>query len=227
MGDGDWHQVQQGEWLAKIANHYHISDWRKTIWEHPNNADLAQNRDPNLLYPGDRIFIPGRKPKLVSRPVDAAHEFKVKRKWDEFFLKVFGAGGKPVANERFILDVGTRKYTGSTDKDGELHIPKMDPGAGDGSLLFPKKNLEVPVQMGQMNPGETGNADNYDNGISGLQMRLANLGYNPGDADGIFGPHTRAAVMEFQIFDMGLTPDKVTGQLDDDTRQAIIDKHGS
>ena len=45
-----------------------------------------------------------------------------------------------------------------------------------------------------------------------VQEDLASKGYHPGDVDGIFGPQTESAVMEFQN-DNGLVPDGEVGEL--------------
>jgi g-D-glutamyl-meso-diaminopimelate peptidase len=42
------------------------------------------------------------------------------------------------------------------------------------------------------------------------QTALKQLGYNPGELDGEFGPNTRNALQEFQR-DGGLTPDGIWG----------------
>jgi len=79
-----------------------------------------------------------------------------------------------------------------------------------------------------MNPPHEGGGkeqDFYDDGISGVQMRLLNLGYDPGPIDGIAGPLTRAALLQFQIFEMKRGPEAATGELDADTRQALLSKH--
>jgi hypothetical protein len=49
------------------------------------------------------------------------------------------------------------------------------------------------------------------------QMRLLNKGYNPGPADGLLGKQTRKAIANYQ-WDTGL---RITGELDDATRQAL------
>jgi len=46
--------------------------------------------------------------------------------------------------------------------------------------------------------------------VEELQRILTSLGYNPGPIDGIFGPRTRSAVIEFQM-DNGLVPDGIVG----------------
>jgi len=43
-----------------------------------------------------------------------------------------------------------------------------------------------------------------------IQSLLARIGYNPGAVDGIFGQHTRDAVIDFQV-DNGLVPDGIVG----------------
>ncbi len=52
-----------------------------------------------------------------------------------------------------------------------------------------------------------------------LQRRLAELGYSPGEADGILGPATRSALREFQL-DRGLIAD---GYPDERTRSALTE----
>ncbi|MEE4637665.1 MAG: lytic murein transglycosylase [Wenzhouxiangella sp.] len=53
--------------------------------------------------------------------------------------------------------------------------------------------------------------------LAGMQRQLAELGYSPGEADGILGPATRGALRAFQR-DQGLVPD---GYPDEATRNAL------
>lgn len=76
----DWYTIQSGDTLSKIAQEAGIADWR-TIYNDPQNADFRKKRpDPNKIYPGDKIWIPGN-PKtstgkkttfVVSRGIQAS-----------------------------------------------------------------------------------------------------------------------------------------------------------
>jgi cell wall-associated NlpC family hydrolase len=54
--------------------------------------------------------------------------------------------------------------------------------------------------------------------VKALQERLNELGYDCGDADGIFGTKTRAAVMQYQL-EAGLTVDGIAGK---ETQSALF-----
>jgi peptidoglycan hydrolase-like protein with peptidoglycan-binding domain len=56
-----------------------------------------------------------------------------------------------------------------------------------------------------------------DESVQQAQVRLKELGYDPGSMDGIWGPRTKSAVEKFQA-DKGL---KITGGLDEPTRNAL------
>ncbi len=54
------HTVVSGESLSKIAKNYSVNSWVQ-IYEHPANATFRAKRpNPNLIYPGDLIFIPNQ-----------------------------------------------------------------------------------------------------------------------------------------------------------------------
>lgn len=115
--------VVKGDWLNKIARNHGLASW-KDIYYHPKNADFRKlRRDPNLIYPGDKVWVPkappkghkthsGKSPTGVKRLV-ANLEVTVKDKTD----------GKPIENvsvqvllPEFVKDVtdasGKAKFTG-------------------------------------------------------------------------------------------------------------------
>jgi hypothetical protein len=52
------HEVEEGETLASIARLYGSRDWR-VVYRHPANRWLSrQRRDPDRIFPGDRVVIP-------------------------------------------------------------------------------------------------------------------------------------------------------------------------
>ena len=53
--------------------------------------------------------------------------------------------------------------------------------------------------------------------VKEIQQKLKAAGFDPGSIDGEFGPHTRAAVVAFQL-SLGLLPD---GEVGPQTAQAL------
>ena len=71
--------VKQGEYLSKIAKSFGFADY-KAIWDHPENAEFKKKRkNPNILYPGDNLFIPAKEGKEISGVTEQRHRFQVKR----------------------------------------------------------------------------------------------------------------------------------------------------
>jgi len=55
---GHIHVVQRGDTLSRIASSNGLPNWR-VIYDHPRNATFRARRpDPNLIHPGDQIYIP-------------------------------------------------------------------------------------------------------------------------------------------------------------------------
>jgi Putative peptidoglycan binding domain/LysM domain len=228
MEKGRWHTVKQGEWLSKIATMYMIPDW-KTIWDDPNNAKLQKSRDPNILFPGDKLFIPEQK--MEVRASGEKHKIVIKEPPETLRVTMLNADGSPIKDQKFCLTVGEKDYKGTTTGSGEVIVENLKlRGEHEGILDFPDIGMRFPVGLGHLNPTKKKSEEDdkdYDNGVSGLQMRLANLGFDPGPADGIAGPKTRNALLRFQIMVMERSNEKATGALDNETRDAIIKAYGN
>jgi hypothetical protein len=238
--DGIWHRVKQGEWITKIAAQYGIADWKAIIWNHPNNADLAKRRDSNILHPADRVFIPRNQPKELPCATDQTHTFVLQRAWDEFHTRLLYDDDRPIAHEKYTLSIGNQRFKGETDDAGAIHQSRIDPigqaGSHHGLLELPELRLRFYLKVGDLNPASPRSQTDgppYDDGVSGLLMRLRNLGYDPGNSsDDIFlqedqlPAEVQGAIADFQQIEMGLAATKITGNFDPDTRLAILAKHG-
>ena len=72
------HIVKPKETIAGIAKSYGFGNWHD-IYDHPANAKLREARpDPNLIHPGDKIFIPDKIEKNYNYATDKVHTTKVK-----------------------------------------------------------------------------------------------------------------------------------------------------
>jgi hypothetical protein len=234
MSQETWHTVKQGEWLSKIAAKYGLPDWN-IIWKDPHNADLAKRRNPNVLFPGDQLFIPEPAVREESGATNTRNQYVAKTFSDYFELTLLYPDGTPVKNKKYTLHITDPPLTGTTDANGHFKHDNLNPDElHSGVLQFPDTNLSIWIGLGNLNPAAKGSGNEiskYNDGLSGIQMRLSNLGYDPGSTDGEYDDSgaipsvTRQAIAMFQLKEMNLPPEKATGELDDDTRNAIIGKH--
>lgn len=214
------HIVKQGECLSSIARHYGLPSWR-TIYDHPNNAGFRAKRpDPNLIYPGDQLFIPGLEPREENASTDKRTTFRTTREGVRLAIRVHDEEGNAVANAKFrILAIDTQtEHTGSTNVEGIAEAPIPDDAEHAQLEVWPQgqDNAECwrwDILIGHLDPLDT---------VSGHQARLNNLGYDSGDVDGIKGPITEAAIKAFQT-DEALEPDGIVGPK---TTNAFRDTHG-
>jgi len=202
------HTVAQGECINSIAHQYGFF-W-ETLWNHPQNAQLKQSRkDPGILLPGDQVFIPERVPKTETRATGQMHRFRLKGVPALCRLQLF-EGEEPRANQRYEMIVGGKVLTGTTDAKGVL-TQSIPPDAREAQLTVGPDQAQFTIVFGHLDPiGE----------LSGVQARLANLGY-PCGASGELDEATRAALQEFQTR-FGL---KATGELDAATRDRLRSMH--
>src|SRR5215471_3729102 len=90
------HTVAQGEHLSGIAEKYGFRNY-EVIWNHGNNADLKKKRiNPNVLYPGDVLYIPDKVQKSQAVPTTAVHVFKVTVPTLKLSVIVRDRAGKPL-----------------------------------------------------------------------------------------------------------------------------------
>lgn len=201
--------IGEGESVLSIAKDEGFL-W-KTIWEHGNNAELRQKRkDPAVLFVGDRLFVPDKEGKEVSKATDQKHTFK--RKGDPVKLKIkLSYFDKPRANEKYVLQVAGKTFEGTTDGDGT--VMQMVPGnARTGVLILNGGKEQHTISIGELDPVDE---------IPGVQQRLNNMGFDCGSDSGELDDQTIEALKKFQAaHDL-----PVTGEIDAATKGKLKEVH--
>lgn len=185
----------------------------ETIWELPENQTLREKRQNlNILKKGDRIYICDRQLKEYSGQTEQLHKFRVRTLKVNFTLTLLNLG-EPRANENYILKVNGKSQSGCTDEEGKLS-EMIPPDARYGLLLLGENREEITINFGYVDPIDE---------ISGVQRRLQNLGFYEGAISDELNLETAAAVAEFQR-SVELPGE---GELNDETRQKLVEVHGS
>ena len=200
------HTVQEGDCIFSLAAQNGF-DW-KTLWEHPENAELKRLRkDPAVLQPGDVVTIPPKELKEESCANEKRHRFRRKGTPAKVRFKVL-RDDKPRANLPYRLTIDGKLETGNTDGQGivEMTIP---PDAQQGELTVGKQGDEETYhfQLGTVDPLDT---------EAGVRGRLRDLGYD----DTL---PLEELLKEFQT-DAGMNP--ASGTLDEATKSKLKEKFG-
>ncbi len=205
------YKVKQGDCLSSIALRYGLK-WEK-IWKHPKNSNLREKRkNPNVLFPGDLLFVPEKEEKQESAATEQKHRFKVKGVPSKLILVLKDEEDKPRTNVSYNLDIDGQLFSGKTDGTGKLEH-SIPPNAKKGKLMIEDGIEEYSLQLGTIDPITE---------IIGIQARLSNLGFYLGPMDGKMNPETIEAIKYFQT-EHGLT---ANGEADQVTRDRLLDEHG-
>jgi N-acetylmuramoyl-L-alanine amidase len=208
--------IRQGDTLARIAAAHQLASWKK-IYQHPNNADFRQKRpNPDLIYPGDLIYVPDREDRHESGDTDRRHSYVYKKPKQVLRIAAEDMDGKRLRDQRYQLWIDGELSMGTTDGDGAIE-KEISVLSAQGKLRIGDYQWELDI--GHLNPMDE---NTPDQGLSGAQGRLLNLGYPVGPVDGIYGPKTQTALRYFQADEH--LPE--TGQLDSATRAKLIAVHG-
>ena len=238
--------VQQGDCISSIA--YDRGFFWQTIWNDGANASLkSQRKDPNVLKEGDVVHVPDLRIRQESCATEKRWTFKLKGVPSTLKIKLLkppkpppaaanspappsddltvsaedpdppaAAPSQPWANTAYLLVVDGKPFQGKTDGDGVVKI-SIPPNAQSGTLTMARNTPDeasFDLTLGALAPCDS---------VSGVKQRLYNLGYDCGDVDDTSSDALAAALAAFQQ-DSGL---KVTGALDDDTKNKLKQIHGS
>ena len=157
--------VRQGDYLAKLA-YTHGFD-AKAVWEHTKNAPLRHLRhSPDLLYPGDVVYLPSQAARGLPIVRGGEHSFRAQRATTSLTLSFSDEAG-PLANESFVVQGDGVEQEGCSDAVGSITID-VPVTAQHVQVLFPQRKLVFPVRIGFMDPLDE---------TTGLRKRLHHLGY--------------------------------------------------
>ena len=237
------HVVNAGECITSIADQYGFF-WQ-TLWDHPQNAELKDRRqDPNVLLPGDVVFVPELRERWESGDDANRHRFRKRGVPGVLRLRLMrepepeareetqypppddvnsedprpetqSVEDEPRADVEVTVEIEGRLTQMRTDSEGRIEV-QIPPRARRGRLIVEpgtERESAVELAMGHLNPISV---------ISGVRQRLANLGFSPGTESEEETLAFVAAVREFQRR-RGM---EATGELTDETRQAIQEAHG-
>jgi N-acetylmuramoyl-L-alanine amidase len=207
------YKTKQGDCIESIAFRHGLF-W-ETIWDHPKNQQVRMVRkDPNVLLAGDNVFVPEKKPKEEPGATEQRHRFKRKGVPSKLEM-IFKDQDQPRVNLPYVLAIDGQLFSGKTDGQGRIRHP-IPPNAQRGRLTLGagEEREEYDLQLGHLDPVAE---------ISGVQQRLNELGFSCGNIDGVLGPRTHNAIRDFQA-KHGLNE---TGELDDPTRERLVQEHGS
>ncbi len=193
----------------KVGHHW------ETIWNHPENSQLrSDGRDPLVLKKGDALTIPPLTEKTEIISSEKTHRFI--RKGTPALVRIQVMHDNiSLSNLPWSARIDNRVHTGRTDADGIIEIPignqakscHLEVGEDSDKVVYE-------LHLGRLDPSSA---------VTGAQSRLNNLGFPAGKADGILGPNTRRALLEFQRAH-GL---EESGELDEATSAKLLEAHRS
>jgi hypothetical protein len=220
--------------------------WQK-IWNHPNNADLKNLRlNPNILLPGDVLFIPDPLLRTNRGATDQQHRFVLKSALAKLRLRVVKPDPEKIVKDDREVTYARDKDVVTSDPPAQLGVPQVawsqcpyvleidgvkseGQTDGDGRL---EASIPPGAQVGTLTlaPGtdeenvvavNLGFLDPSDT-LIGFQQRLSNLGYPATNATSEEDGVLVQAIAAFQA-DYGLD---ISGMVDDRTREALVKAHG-
>lgn len=178
------HKVRHGEDISSIAFQHGLCP--DTIWSDSHNSQLRELRkDPDVLFPGDIVYLPDRESKTESCQTDIRNRFKRKGVPAKLCLHLFN-DDKPRSHQYYQLDIDGHLFEGKTDEQGILK-QSIPPKSKHGKLFI--DGDEIDIDLGELDPADE---------VKGLQERLNNLGFDCGREDGDFGDKTKAALLAFE-----------------------------
>jgi hypothetical protein len=206
------HRVRQGDTLYSLSKCYGVPTQR--IIDHPDNTFLRDSqRNEGILRPGDRVTIPDPQYKEIDCASEQRHRFQCRNQRCDLEVQLFRED-EPRGGEPYLLRFDMVEFSGNLDDDGWLRV-RIPADVQRGLLAIGEGDdiEEYPVQVGHIDPVDE---------IRGMQQRLRNLGFFPGDMDDRHSDILTMAIRSFQT-KYGL---ETSGEMDEATRDRLIEVYG-
>ncbi len=185
----------------------------------PDGYELKKKRkDPATLEPGDILFIPDEpRPRLALRAKELnSYTARVPSVDVAIVVK---AEDEPLKNAKYVVEGLGDETEQVTDGEGRV-VVRAPVHVREVTIRFVETGERMTLALGGLDPADTD---------SGMRMRLTGLGFYAAKATGAdrYVAHDpaafSAAVSAFQRANE-LEP---TGVVDDATRKAVVEAHGS
>jgi hypothetical protein len=208
------HTVAQGESIDSLAfKHGHAAD---TIWAHANNAALRELRgDARALQPGDAVYLPPLRRAQFSGEATGQRHVYVRQDVPSLLRFRPLVFGQPAPGVPYEVLQGERSFgKGMTTSDGDVEFEvRPDEDQVAVRVFFEHFTKDYAVQLRALDPIQE---------TSGVQKRLAAMGFFQGTVDGAEGEALDDAVARFRMH-YGLHQEN---GLDDKLRDAIHRQFG-
>jgi hypothetical protein len=207
--------IEPGDTLLTIALMHDVEP--EEIWEHEKNEDLAEEREQDMLAPGEILYIPPGEPPTVQVQPMTSNKFKAKLPNVTLYFEFKGETG-PLADEKYEVDGLPELIEGSLDGAGKLAltVPALTQHL---TIKFVDRQIEHDIALGQLDPVDR---------PTGVRARLLHTGHLPVGQDS-FDPYVfateeseRETLAAFQKA-YRLEP---TGFIDEETKEALVKAHG-
>jgi hypothetical protein len=218
--------IQRGDFLSKLADAFAFD--ADAVWNDDHNADLRALRySPDMLVPGDVMFVPGEPNAPVETAPHAADGASTAlspvptSSISVRFTEAIYASKAYRLQELDELGVLMTDETGMAKFDCPVTVQTV-------TVVFSTSGESRELNIGGMDPVDT---------LAGVFKRLQNLGYLAADSDfdpnelivlraGLYAleAHESPEAAEAWAEDAGLSDD---GTLDEDVKTMLVTAHGS
>lgn len=217
------HVVRHGEYLTALA--FRAGTTVEAILADPKNGEIKKSRHPEILNPGDIVYLPDPREDPPSLDAQTDNAFTADVPMVEVHVTLKGRDGKPVAGQQLASVPVVSETPLETDGSGKVTF-KVPVHIKNVRLSVKKTGVQFDVRIGHLDPhGER----------SGLLSRLRQLGYVADENSRITGRAWLGATgsdLDARVLAQAIAAFQsahgmeITGTMDEALCAAVRDEHG-